>query len=172
MRGRIIAGILIMGFIACSRPTEDIIWDFSTPEGDITYIQDLLGNYYLLSEEIGPLIYNGFSLAIKDTTVNTFRYVYKNRWYDHLNQILAVEISTNKVYEIIQVGIYVKAKEKYYKSWKEYMLQSGYKASDIYAKMNGDMDAYFNDSVDALILMTVNPYLILYSDKELAADED
>ena len=171
MKNVFITGVLILGFIACSKPKDSIRWAFHTPERDLTNIEDLLGDYYLLSPEMGILIYNGFTLAVEDTTTNTFRYVYKNRWYNHLEHILAVEIITNKAYRITQVGIYVKAETKYYQSWKKYMLRSGYETSDIYTEMNGDIDEFFNDSVHALLLMTVNPYLILYSDNRSVIDE-
>ncbi len=165
MINKLICLLVMINWIGTSAQTSETnLWDFQKPQGGYIKLQDLLGENYYHSEEKLILAYNGFSLRDGFKTDKGLRYVYINLGlgnYAHLNAIELIVVDS----VIIKVYAYVLNDDKYYQSWKKDMQNEGFKASDIYKKMEGSADEYFNENVHAVYVMAkdVDPYMILYS---------
>lgn len=144
------------------------MWNFKKPQGGNIKLQDLLGKNYYDSGEKLALAFNDFSLQDGyKTEGGDLHYLYVNLGYGSYKHILSIELNV-KDSTIIQVVVYVVAENNIYKSWKKHMLTSGFKTSDMFIKMEGEMDEYFNDKVHAVYVMSkdLDPFLILYSMKD------
>lgn len=156
--------VLINGIGASAQTSEENLWDFQKPQGGYIKLQDLLGENYYHSEEKLILAYNGSSLQDGFKTEKGLRYVYFNHGFGTYKHLSFIELNiVDSV--IIQVCAYVLKDDSYYQSWKKDMQQEGFKTSDMYIKMEGKMDEYFNENVHADYVMSkdLDPNMILYS---------